>query len=208
MARDSARMTTSAYDPFSQSFDSIEIDPTRAPSAQTIEHAFAACAPETGLAEPGFYLIDDAGGRFVVDRDIGVISVRDEAILEGERFAIHTVRVKVIEQSGASYEMEMKLRLTGLVPQMVGAEDALFDLPAQATTPAQNATPARVSIAPPAHWAAYAAARARIGKAELERTRRAFIKSDLPMAEPVFECAALRLITDLPPVGLLGEWSL
>jgi hypothetical protein len=123
----------SSPDPFSGRFDAIEIDPARAPSQGAIEHAFALVAPREDtltpaaaapdFATPGFYLIDDAGGRFQVDRDFGVISLKDESILETEHNAVHTARLRVIEQSGASYVLEMQLRLTGRVPQMVGAED-------------------------------------------------------------------------------------
>jgi hypothetical protein len=107
-------------DPFAQKFDSIEIDRTRAPSQAAIESAMALAAPPEA---PGFYLLDDANGRFVVDRDMGVVSLADEMLLESERGAIHGVRLKVVEQSSASYELNMKLRITGRVPQMVGAEE-------------------------------------------------------------------------------------
>lgn len=96
-------------DDFAQDFDAIEI-----------AHA------STG--EPGFYLADDAGGRFVVDRQFGVVSLRDEALLASERGAVHSVKLRVVEATGESYELEMKLRLTGLVPQMVGAEELFADV--------------------------------------------------------------------------------
>jgi len=199
-------MTTSTHDPFSARFDSIEIDPQNAPSLAAIDHALAFAAPRaTGpdIANAGFYLIDDAEGRFEIDREMGVVSLKDEATLERERFAIHAVRVRVIEPSGESYEMELKLRLTGRVPQMVGAEDALFDLAVR------DAPPAAPIPAPsrPLHWTKYAAAHARAGKAEIARTRRAFITPDLPAATPALESAALTLGA-LPPVGLDGDWSL
>ena len=156
-------MTTSAHDPFSATFDSIEIDPSRTPSLSAIEHALAVMAPSAAPPAPetaGFYLVDDADGRFVIDRDMGIISLRDEALLGTERLAIHVVRMRVVERSGANYEMEMKLRLTGRVPQMVGAEDALFDIPK--TEAAPITTPE-----PQTHWTNYVAALGVTGKSAL-----------------------------------------
>lgn len=199
-------MTTSTHDPFSARFDSIEIDSQSAPSLAAIDHALAFAAPRaTGpdIANAGFYLIDDADGRFEIDREMGVVSLKDEATLERERFAIHAVRVRVIEPSGESYEMELKLRLTGRVPQMVGAEDALFDLP---KSEAPTVAPPAIATQP-LHWTTYAAAYACVGKAEIARTRRAFITPDLPAATPAIESATLTL-GELPRVGSRGAWSL
>lgn len=203
----------STHDPFSASFDAIEIDPARAPSPRAIADAFALAAPTAAapdFATAGFYLVDDADGRFVIDREMGVVSLRDEAILERERFSIHVARMRVIEHTGESYEIELKLRLTGLVPQMVGAEDALFDLPAPETqiTAPIIAEPAPSPSAQTVHWTAYAAARTQGGKAEIARTRRAFITQELPAASPALVHATLHLTAELPPVGLRGAWSL
>jgi len=139
-------------DPFALHFDSIEIDPTRAPTRTAIEHALSLCAPpEDALLTttaagpdfeaPGFHLLDDAGGRFVVDRDMGVVSLKDETWLAREPGAVHAVRLRVVERSGESYEMDLQLRLTGLVPQVVGAEEfaaiaGLAPAPAVADLPA------------------------------------------------------------------------
>ncbi len=137
-------------DPFALEFDSIEIDPTRAPSPAAFEHALALAAHEA----PGFYLLDNAGGRFVIDREFGVVSLRDEGILLLERDTVQVARIKVIESSGASYEMDLTLRLTGRVPQVVGAED--FALPSD-VAPAIELPPAP-QLAPrdTVHWASYA----------------------------------------------------
>jgi hypothetical protein len=200
----------SSPDPFSARFDSIEIDPDRAPSQAALDHAFSLVAPAAAAPEfatPGFYLIDDAQGRFEVDRDFGVISLRDESILERERGAVHTARLRVIEQSGASYDMDMQLRLTGRVPQMIGAEDNAFlirlaagETPQAAPTPAPHAEPP-VAAAP---WTKYAAAHGLPGKAELVRTRRSFIGAEFPVN--VAGPAALSLTEPLPPVGMQGRW--
>ena len=115
----------STHDPFSDSFDCIEIDPAKAPSAAAIDRALAFCASQDA---PGFYLIDDAQGRFVIDRDSGVVSLRDEDILATERGQTHSARLRVVEPSGHAYTMELSLQLTGRVPQMSGDDDlnALF----------------------------------------------------------------------------------
>jgi hypothetical protein len=139
---------TTLPDQFAQSFDAIEIDRRRAPSPAAIDCALAACAHEA----PGFYLADDAGGRFVVDREFGVVSLRDEALLAAERGQVHDVRLRVVESTGDSYLLDLKLRVTGIVPQMVGAEDFGFGEPGMIAPPA--APPA-----PPVAWTAFAAAR-------------------------------------------------
>src|SRR5262249_11741101 len=72
---------------------------------------------------PGFYMINDAQGRFVVDRHTGVVSLRDESILDQEFGAMHTARLRVVENSGQAYTIDLSLRLTGRVPQMPGSED-------------------------------------------------------------------------------------
>jgi hypothetical protein len=207
----------SSPDPFSARFDSIEIDPARAPSQAALDHALAIAAPSAATPEfaaPGFYLIDDAKGRFDIDRDFGVISLRDESILSREHGAVHTARVRVVEQSGASYDMDMQLRLTGRVPQMVGAEDNAF-LIGLATGETQQAAPAATTVPAPtppidahvevAPWTKYAAAHGSPAKAELVRTRRAFIAPEFPVNVP--GPAALSLSEPLPPVGLSGDWS-
>jgi len=126
----------SPHDPFSARFDAIEIDPARAPSHAALDHALAFAAPTAAApdtASAGFYLIDDAGGRFSVDREFGVVSLKDESLLGRERGAVYPVKLRVIEASGASYELDLQLRLTGHVPQVVGAEE--FGAIAALTTP-------------------------------------------------------------------------
>jgi hypothetical protein len=131
-------------DPFAQSFDSIEID--RAPSPAAIESAFASIAPTAAApddGQPGYFLMDDAGGRFTVDRETGVVMLRDETLLTREHGAVYPARLRVVEPSGASYDLDLQLRITGRVPQVVGAED--FCLGGGETV----ATPAPVQIAAP-----------------------------------------------------------
>ncbi|MBY0563579.1 MAG: hypothetical protein K2P58_05255 [Hyphomonadaceae bacterium] len=111
---------TSPSDSFSASFDAIALDATTAPSAAAIEAALSACASHDA---PGFYLLDDADGRFCIDRDFGVVSLRSETILEAERDRVHVARLLVIEHSGERYELALRLKLTGMVPQAVVADD-------------------------------------------------------------------------------------
>lgn len=115
-------------DEFAQSFDAIEI--ARAPSPTAIE-----------AARPGFYLADDAGGRFVVDREFGVVSLRDDALLATEHGEVHEVQLRVVETTGESYVLDLKLRVTGLVPQMVGAEDFGFGDTGATATPVSSPAP-------------------------------------------------------------------
>lgn len=128
-------------DPFAKSFDSIEID--RAPSPAAIESAFAAIAPTAAAPEhgqSGYFLLDDAGGRFTVDREMGVVMLRDETLLTREHGAVYPARLRVVEPSGASYDLNLQLRITGRVPQVVGAED--FGLGSDAiATPVQTSAP-------------------------------------------------------------------
>jgi hypothetical protein len=212
---------SSSHDPFSALFDALGVEPDRAPAQTAFDHALAIAAPTAAAPDftsPGFYLLDDVGGRFEVDRDFGVITLKDDSILATEHGAVHSVRLRVIEQSGASYDMDMRLRLTGRVPQMVGAEENAFlvglasgETHQAAPTAPQSVAPATVAPspvaetpAPIASWTRYAAAYAAPGKADLIRTRRAFISAELPAIAA--HAAALSIDEMLPPVGLRGPW--
>jgi hypothetical protein len=195
-------------DPFAQKFDSIDVDPARAPAREAIENAMAQIGPQDALltasaaapefADPGFYLLDDAGGRFVVDRDIGVVTLADETLLQRERGAVHAIRMRVIEPSGATYELDMQLRITGRVPQMVGAEEFATiagltdetvltvarvpvlvmpkDEPAPTPVETQPAIVAPVQI----EWTRFAVARGDVARLPRSQPRRSFIVTELP----------------------------
>lgn len=140
-------------DPFAQKFDSIEVSASAGSSAY--EHALAMSAPTAAAPEfesPGFYLLNDAGGRFIIDRDFGVVSLKAESLLAHERGAVHDVRLRVVEQSGQSYELDIQLRVTGMVPQVVGAEDFASIGVAQTKQPPAQ-IPARAQVA----WAVFSA---------------------------------------------------
>jgi hypothetical protein len=131
----------SSPDPFSARFDTIAVDSANAPSAEAIENALAAVMGN-------FQLLDDADGRFVVDAQLGIISVASDAILARDAGQTHNVRMRTVEASGACYDLDLTLKITGHVPQMLGAEDftALARLaadvaPATVTTIQQAPTP-------------------------------------------------------------------
>jgi hypothetical protein len=191
----------SAPDPFSARFDTIEVDRQNAPSAAAIDRALSACA----LDQPGFYLVSDAGGRFAVDRVAGVISLLDEALLGLESGAIYPVRLRVVEPSGASYELDLSLRLTGRVPQVVGAEEfaAIAGVEAPVATP-----PSATRDAVTAPWTFYAAACGRTGKKELAGAWPAFIACELPQLSRALETTQLHISESLPAHGAAAPWSL
>lgn len=169
--------------PFADAFDALALNAARAGAADG----------------SGFYLLDDGGGRFVVDRTFGIVSLANEAILETERNSVHAARLRVIEPSGACYEIELRLRLTGPVPKMVGAED--IDFP----TPAAQATPAPA----PSAWSAYAAAAAKGAPPPINNEARfgAAFARPLPPAAP--GPYRLHLFTPLPrPAEKTATWSL
>jgi hypothetical protein len=176
-------------------------------------HAFEA-APS--LEEPGFYLVDDAGGRFRVDRQWGIVSVANDDVLAREAGCVHSVTLRVIERSGARYELPMQLRLTGRVPQMVGAEEfamlaSMADGSAEqiASDVVAAATPApHVSAAPMPMiaWSQFSAACAKPGKGALPEQNFA---TPLPIANPRLAGAGLSMPEmTLAPSSPDAEWSL
>jgi hypothetical protein len=195
-------------DPFAQKFDSIDVDPARAPAREAIESAMAHFAPREelltasaaapDLPAPGFYLLKDADGRFIVDRDMGVVSLADEALLQRERGAVYAIRMRVIEPSGSSYELDMQLRVTGRVPQMVGAEEfaaiaGLTDESVLTTArvpilimpkdePAPPPVETKPAIAEPAQieWTRFSVAHGHVARLPRSQPRRSFIVPDLP----------------------------
>lgn len=137
----------SSSDPFAQTFDSIRLDrsvplPSELEAGpDTLLPAFGA-EPTAGpspllfdaqeMTAAGFYLLDDAGGRFTIDRETGIVTLAQDQLMALEAGAIHPVHIKVIEHSGAEYELRFRLRMTGRIPQIAGAEenDALANLAA------------------------------------------------------------------------------
>lgn len=199
------------HDPFAHAFDSIELDPARAPRRDAIERAMATIGPRPPAppqAAPGFALLDDCGGRFVIDRELGIVSLSDETWLTREAGAVHTARLRVVEASGASYEMDMPLRLTGMVPRVVGAEEIDFLAGAPALT-APTPAPQKTAIAQT--WAGYAISAAHAAKAPLAGDEAAPYGALIP-ARPLpdtREAARLHIYAELPrPAPAGADWSL
>jgi len=189
-------------DPFTQKFDSIEID--RAPSPAAIESAFAAIAPTAAApddGQPGYFLIDDAGGRFIVDREMGVVMLRDETLLAREHGAVYPARLRVVEPSGASYDLDLKLHLTGRVPQVLGGEDFGFVGEIAPVEPPKMK-------APVVAWTAYAAARGLQTKPALDARGR--YGGLLAAAWPTTHERVVAALSDaLPaPAPAYAHWSL
>ncbi|MBL8544435.1 MAG: hypothetical protein JNJ63_11570 [Hyphomonadaceae bacterium] len=191
----------SSPDSFAERFDSIEIGRDSACSPAAFEQALAIAQP------PGFTMIDDADGRFVVDPEFGFVSVASDEVLARDMGSVHAVALRVVEQSGESYRLDLQLRITGRVPQMVGAED--FGLAAPG---AEQSAPIDAVAAPPQpqatlEWNRFAAALAQAGKAPLAQTRGAFIAAPLPACAD--GGAALSLCETAPaPFSAQAEWSL
>lgn len=179
---------SSSLDSFSEALDSIEIEPVRAGAESAA----------------GFYLLDDADGRFVIDQEIGVVSVADDELVERERGAIHLVKLRVIEPSGASYEMEMRLRMTGRVPQMVGSDEYAALTSAAAAEIAPPAARTAHAIA----WTRYAPALAVTEKNRREHGRRAFIATEFPPANETLNHASLEFGGELGVFSASAAWSL
>lgn len=158
-------------DPFALSFDSINVEPRRRRDdpVRAIGAEHAALTSE----EPGFYLIDDCNGRFSIDRETGIVTLQHEHLLSIEAGAMHPVHIRVIEMSGGHYDLKFRLRMTGRVPQIAGAEenDALAGLTAplrDLITPEQNGVQQFAAPEPaPLAWVMFSAARMLLGKRPL-----------------------------------------
>ncbi|MBX3511225.1 MAG: hypothetical protein KF700_08490 [Hyphomonadaceae bacterium] len=191
------------HDPFAQSFDSIEIDNARAPGRDAIERAMATLGTRQNAAEtPGFTLVDDAGGRFVVDRESGIVSLAGEYVLTSDAGAVHAARLRVVEASGASYELDMRLKITGMVPRMLGDNDIDFLAEIPAFEPAPAPTPRMVEALP---WAGYSPAAGGAAVAAMEAVEGAYggLLRPAPFRGEA-DLARLHLFTPLPPAFSAG----
>ncbi|MES1197345.1 MAG: hypothetical protein ABUL55_01855 [Pseudomonadota bacterium] len=195
-------------DPFALEFDSITPDPALAP--RTLDDPFlhipleGAARAERNPSGAGFYLLDSAEGRFVIDHDTGIISLVNEDILAIERGNVHGARVRVVEPSGVSYELNLKLCLNGRVPQMAGAED-FADLTALTPIPDLEAPPAAVA------FSQFEACRGvALDVAELGAEDALFgALLDWPMPRLPLGAAALMLDAAPPsPASRFADWSL
>jgi len=178
-------------DPFAQNFDAV--DTAHAPTRAAIENAMAHVAPREEA--PGFYLLNNANGRFVVDREMGVVTLADDTLLQTERNSVHGVRLRVVEPSGTSYELDMQLRITGRVPQMLGAEEfaAIAGLTDETILVAPRVplliipkdepvatTPRAEAPVTTASWTRFAVAQGHQARTPRQQPRRGFIVADTP----------------------------
>src|SRR5262245_15650546 len=110
----------SPLDEFSRSFDSIAVDKAKADAPL----AFGPLSNEfEDVGGPGFTLTEDAGGRFAIDRHTGVISLVHDDLMNTDAGLVFPVKFRCVETSGISYDMELRLKISGRVPQIVGAEE-------------------------------------------------------------------------------------
>lgn len=193
-------------DPFTLAFGAN--DPDQGSAANVIPFTQAARSTPN-KPEPGFKLLDDADGRFVVDRLMGVVSLARATLLETERDTVHEIRLHVIEASGAAYEMTLKLRITGMVPSMVGAEDVDFS-GAQSSQAHMQMLETCETPAPQIGWTSYSAARCEVDKAPLDIEDAPFAAALAPLPTPAAPGPfRLHLFTPLPAVSAPdADWSL
>jgi len=158
-------------------------------------------SPHGELDAPGFYLLDDCDGRFEIDRDWGVISLKDESVLKREHGLVHVARIRVVEQSGEAYELDLKLRMSGRVPQLV-SDGAFEDDDEEGDTPQMNA--------PRIHWTRYVAVAGLYTPASLpdnDAPYGAMLRVHMPSVAVGF--AGLTLIEDLPsPAPRDAIWAI
>ena len=60
---------------------------------------------------PTYSLIDDAGGRFAIDPNTGVVTVANGSLLDYESSTSHTITVRVTDSAGATYEEAFTITL-------------------------------------------------------------------------------------------------
>jgi hypothetical protein len=140
---------TQPLDPFAQQFDALTPSPL---AGSVFEDALNVGAlPEPSLDGPGFFLLDDADGRFAIERETGIITLASDEILEREHGAVYAARIRVREGSGETYEMNLRLRIDGRVPQIAENDTPLTLV--QSTAAPVTQTPR----APAQAWAIFAA---------------------------------------------------
>ena len=219
----------SQFDHFAASFNSIRLDDKtppvlpEAPLAFGEYHAESAPAPETETPAqrpfqltgeaPGFYLLDDANGRFTIDRDTGIVSLQHDNLLTLEAGAIHPVHIRCVEFSGNSYELKFRLRMTGRVPQIAGAEENDMLAGIAAAPLLDLMTPEEKVVAPeppPIGWLEFTAFTAGRGKAPLYGETARFGTLLTPTYPAVYlEASTLVLGAALPaPSSIVAEWGL
>ncbi len=101
--------------------------PLDAPFGLDALEAFGAAhalTPDCGLEEAAQHLarhtlIDDAGGRFTIDAESGVIRLAQPSLALFSAGEIHAVRVRSVDAFGGAYESTFHLRITATIPDVV-----------------------------------------------------------------------------------------
>lgn len=119
-----------------------------------IDDAFETLAGGASAEDAAFVLLDDAGGRFVVDPRTGLICLADEERLNQERDSVHAVRLQARDGAGEPYEMTLRLKLTGVVPEIVDADETL-DAPVETPAPVEAVDMEASSLSPWRDFAAF-----------------------------------------------------
>ena len=71
----------------------------------------AAAVDPDGNSEVTYDLIDDAGGRFVIDPNSGIVTVADGASLDYETATSHTIRVVAVSADGSISEQDFTIQI-------------------------------------------------------------------------------------------------
>ncbi|MBI1186390.1 MAG: hypothetical protein GC206_03535 [Alphaproteobacteria bacterium] len=102
---------------------------------------------DTPCSDDVYALLDDAGGRFRIDPDSGVVRLSDALLLREEYGRVHSVRIR----APGGYEAAFDLRIAAPLPEAVDANgEALFAGPDALTEPAP--------VSPAYDWSTIAAA--------------------------------------------------
>ncbi len=72
-----------------------------------------------------YSLINNAGGRFAIDTNTGVITVANGALLDFESVASHAITVRVTDQDGLTFDKSFTINVADLNEAPVAAGDHL-----------------------------------------------------------------------------------
>jgi len=205
----------SISDDFASRFDSISVERTG---------AFVDKPVGDDPLAPGYTLLDDAGGRFAIERETGIISVLHDDTLTTDAGRTFAVTLRCVERSGITYAQTFQVRVTGRVPQIAGdsANEALSTLAAGPLWDGAPIMPARRRVAmafgaakptEPARvtrsdWSAFAVFHAHAAREPLSDHGAfgALVAAHLPS---VHVDAALALGAELPPPAPAhANWTL
>ena len=69
-----------------------------------------------------YALVDDAGGRFAIDTNSGIVTVADGLMVDYEQNASHTIRIAVTDDQGASAEFDMVVAVGDVHGEIVAGD--------------------------------------------------------------------------------------